>query len=370
MRLRFILGVSLKQLWNNVKSTIVVFLSLTVCVTSVFLMAEALLYSNNFIQNIEVNRRTYSIENNGYSEDYLGTYALYKEVISGSTLSEISHIDSIYANPTNTISNSADGTSAENFSLTIYRQTDIRYTVKFDLIAGREFTEEEIASGADVVILSNTLNYRQEGNEYLVGDTVQINGIPYEIIGIDKTESYITEQNILGHQNFYIYFDNIEFTKKLTSTEEQIFVNLFATVDATPSSWFTQRFSEFMMHLVTYVALIGLVSYCTFSIIAQLFNYMVKSRMYEYNIYKVLGVGKVLLFALYFTPIVLVALLSNAVGFLLYRYSEPLQQHIGMEETLSSSICILCFAVIGVVLLIAVLPNYRKLKRQSAIETR
>lgn len=59
MRLRFILGVSLKQLWNNVKSTIVVFLSLTVCVTSVFLMAEALLYSNNFIQNIEVNRRTY-----------------------------------------------------------------------------------------------------------------------------------------------------------------------------------------------------------------------------------------------------------------------------------------------------------------------
>lgn len=370
MRWRFILSVSLKQLWNNIKSTLVVFLSLTVCVTSVFLMAEALLYSNTFIQNMEVNRRTYSIENNGYHEDYLGTYDLYKEVFSGSTLPEISCIDNIYANPTNTISDSVDGTSEENFSLAIYRQNDIRYTVKFDLIAGREFTEEEITNGANVVILSDTLNYWRSGNEYRVGDTVQINGISYEIIGLDRTESYITEQNVLEHRNFCIYFDNIEFTKKLTSAEEQILVDLFATVDATPSSWFSQQFSEFMMHLITYVALIGLVSYCAFSIIAQLFNYMVKSRMYEYNIYKVLGVGKALLFALYFTPIALVAVLSNVAGFLLYRYSEPLQQHIGMGDTLSSGICVLCFAVVGVVLLIAVLPNYRKLKWQSAIETR
>ncbi len=364
MRLRFILGVSVKQLWNNIKSTLVVFLSLTVCVTSVFLMAEALLYSNSLIQNIEVNRRTYSIADNGYSEDYASAYALYREVIYGDTLPEISRIDGIYAKP---IMNE----NAEDYiELSVYLISDARYTTDFDLIDGRAFTEEEIANGANVVILSDTLNYWRPGNEYKVGETIKLNDVSYEIIGIDRTGSYITEKNILNSQNFFINFGNIEFAKKLSSTEEQTFIDLFATTDAQPTSWFSQYFMEFMMHIITYIVLIGLVSYCAFSIIAQLFNYMVKSRLYEYNIYKILGIEKKLLFALYFTPIVMVAVLSNIAGFLIYRYSEPLQQYIGMDNVLSTGMCFVCFAMIGIVLLIAVMPNYRKLKRESAIETR
>ena len=364
MRFRFILGVSLKQLWNNLKSTLVVLLSLTVCITSIFLMAEAMLYSNTFLQNLDQNRRTYSVSQGLNYDIYENTYTLYNEVMYGDSLPEIIDIYGIIANPI--LSENVE----EYIAPAIYLDDDPRYTVELDLIEGRSFTAEELAAGSNVIIISNQVNYWRGDNEYHVGDTVTINDIPYEIIGIDNFNSYITEQNVLDNHNFYIYFDIIEFAEQLTSTDRQVFMDLFATVGNTPSSWYEQNVTDFAIHVATYVALIALVSYCAFSIIAQLFTFMVKSREYEYNIYKVLGIKRSLLSALYFTPVLLVFFASSICGVLLYRYSEPWQKEIGMGDVLSFELCAVCFAIIGIVLLIAVLPNYRKLYRRSAVETR
>lgn len=362
MRLRFIFSVSLKQLWNNLKSTIVIILSLTVCITSVFLMAEALLYSNNFLADIELNQRTYVLDTSDDTADNKNTYRLYNEVIYGTKLPKISEIDGIYVN-------SAVNTNVEDYiSAAIYKKDDSRYSVELDLIDGRPFSENEISEGTNVIIIDNNLNYWREGNEYKVGDTVVINGSSYEIIGIDKHQSYITEENVLKNENFSIYFDSIVFTERLNTSDEQKFMELFATVNAVPESRFSQFFSEFAIHVVTYIVLILLVSYCAFSIIAQLFRYMVKSRRYEYNIYKVLGVHSSLLFALYFTPILFVSVTSGILGILLYRYSEPLQSYIGMGDVLSPGLRLVCCLLIGIVLLIAVMPDYIKLKRLSAAE--
>lgn len=352
----------MKQLWNNLKSTIVIILSLTVCITSVFLMAEALLYSSNFLWDIELNRRTYETNMPGSVTDNAVSYQLYEEVINGNKLSEISEIIGIYVNP-------VVSTDVEDYiGAAVYKKDDPRYSVELDLIDGRTFSEKEIADGSNVIIIDNSLNYWRDGNEYKIGDTVLINDIFYEIIGIDNHQSYITEENILRNENFYIYFDNIVFTKQLNAPDEQVFMDLFATVDATPESRFSRLFSEFAMHVLTYIVLIALVSYCAFSIIAQLFHYMVKSRRYEYNIYKVLGVRSSILFFLYFMPILFVSAISEVFGFWLYRYSEPLQSYIGMGDVLSPGICLVCCLIIGIVLLIAVMPDYIRLKRLSAIE--
>ncbi len=362
MRLRFIFSVSLKQLWNNLKSTLVIILSLTVCITSVFLMAEALLYSNNFLTDIELNRRTYEINMPGSTTDNKTSYRLYEEVVYGTKLPKISEIIGIYVNP-------VVSTDVEDYiSAAVYKEEDSRYSVELDLIDGRSFSENEIAEGTNVIIIDNNLNYWREGNEYKVGDTVFINDISYEIIGIDNHQSYITEENVLKYENFYIYFDNIVFAEQLKASDEQIFMELFDVVDAVPESRFSRLFSEFAIHVLTYIVLIALVSYCAFSIIAQLFHYMVKSRRYEYNIYKVLGVRSSLLFALYFTPILFVSVISGTFGVLLYWYSEPLQSYIGMGDVLSPSICLICCLIIGIVLLIAVMPDYIRLKRLSATE--
>ena len=364
MRFRFVLDVSIKQLLNNLNSTFVVVLSLTVCIASVFLMAEALLYSNDFLKDIEVNRRTYSIMEGVEKTDCANTYKVYEEVVHNDYLPEISCINGIYANPI------VQENVEDYISAAIYFEDDPRYFVEFDLIDGRGFTEREILEGSNVIVISNDLNYWKTGDEFQVGDEVLINDISYEIIGIDRHESYITEQNVIKNQNFYIYINEIKFTKGLAAEEEQEFLQLFKMVDSTPVSKFSQLFSEFAMHVITYIILIGLVSYCAFSIIAQLFNFMVKSRNYEYNIYKVLGIQDSLLCVLYYIPIILVFILSGALGIWIYRYSEPLQSYIGMGDVLSFDICIVCYVIVAGVLLFATMPNYLKLKRQSAIETR
>lgn len=363
MRFLFVVDVSIKQLLNNFKSAFVVILSLTVCIASVFLMTEVLLYSNEFLKDIEVNRRTYSIMG-GEKVDCENTYKVYEEVVHNDYLPEISCVNGIYANPI-VQENVEDYISAE-----IYFEGDPRYSVELDLIDGRGFTEKEVLEGANVIVISNDLNYWKTGDEFQVGDEVLINNISYEIIGIDRHESYITEQNVMKNHNFYIYINEIKFAKCLAVEEEQVFFELFEMIDSTPVSRFTQLFSEFAIHVITYLILIGLVSYCAFSIIAQLFNFMVKSRNYEYNIYKVLGIQGPLLFVLYFTPIFLTFVLSGGLGICIYRYSEQLQSYIGMKDVLSFDICIVCYAIIAGVLLFATMPNYLKLKRQSVIETR
>ena len=364
MRTRFVIAVSLKQLQSNLKSTLVVILCLTICVASVFLMAESLLYSNNFLQDIEINRRTYSVNMSGGSENPAKTYTVYNEVIYGDTLPEISSITGIYANP------DIDENVEDYISAAVYFENDPRYSVELDLIDGRGFTAEELAAGSNVIIISTDLNYWKAKDPYEVGDTVLVNNTPYEVIGIDSYSSYITEQNVLNNRNFYIYFDGIQFSQRLSTDDEQLFMELFTSVNGSPTSRFSQLLTEFTIHVATYICLIGLVSYCAFSIIAQLFNYMVKSRQYEYNIYKVLGIKHSLLFAVYYTPILLLSILSGFLGIVLYRYSEPLQCYIGMENTLTPGISGICYLVIGIVLLLATMPNYMKLKRQSALETR
>lgn len=364
MRFRFVWGVSIKQLLNNLNSTCVVVLSLTACIASVFLMAEALLFSNDFLKDIEVNRRTYSIVAGAEQADSVNTYKVYEEVVHNNYLPEVSCINGIYANPI------LQENVEDYIGAAIYFESHPRYSVEFDLIDGRGFTEKEILEGTNVIVISNDLNYWKVGDEFQVGDEVLINDISYEIIGIDRHESYITEQNVIRNQNFYIYINEIQFAKALTPEEEQEFFQLFEMVGATPVSRFSQLISEFSMHVITYIMLIALVSYCAFSIIAQLFNFMVKSRSYEYNIYKVLGIQDSLLFVLYFMPIMLVFILSGIFGILIYRYSEPLQRYIGMGDVLPFRICIVCYVIVAGVLLLATMPNYLKLKHQSAIETR
>ena len=364
MRIRFIFITSIKHISYNIKSSLVVLISLTICICSIFLMAEALLYSNSFLENAEINKRTYSVEVIGRPHESDKTYAIFNELINGDTLPKISSFSGIYVNPV------IDENVEEYISASVYFEDDPRYSVDMDIVDGRSFTTEEILSGANVVIISKNLNYWKSNNPYRVGDQVLINNTPYEIIGIDRNQSYITKQNVLNNQNFVIYFDKIQFAEKLDSEAEIVFKEVFAPIGGNPVSRFSQLVAEFAMHVVTYIALIGLVSYCALSIIAQLFSYMVNSRRYEYNIYRVLGIDLPMLVSLYYTPILLLSFAAGALAFLVYKYTEPLQCYIGMEKTLEALVCGICYMIIAVVLLLVTLPNFIRLKRQSAIETR
>lgn len=364
MRFRFVLESSFKQLIRNIKSTVVIILSLTVCVSAVFFMAEALLYSTNFLKNIAVNKRTYNLHLSAGGENPGKRYDFYEAVMHDENFPEIEFVSNIFLNPVK--QDNMEVYIAPN----VYLHNHPYYTPSLNLLEGRPFTEEELRNGSNVIIIADNINDWHDGDPLQVGDTVIMNDKTYEIIGIDRQNSYITESNLLASQDFIICIDQIRFASLLSPNEEQLLTDLCAELRTRPKTVYSEQASGFAMHVITYIGLIALVLYCAFSIISQLFDYMVKSRLYEYNIYKVLGISNKLLLALFYTPILLISALSFALGLVIYHCSDALQYYIGMEDVLPTSASLVCCVLVVSVLIVTTFPQYNRLKRASAVETR
>lgn len=364
MRVRFVVEASVNQLIRNIKSTVVIILSLAVCITSVFFMTEALLYSTNFLKNMLVNKRTYNLHLASSAEFPEKRYDFYKTIMYDEAFPEIEYIPTVFANPIN------NENTKVYIAPSIYAEQKTYYKPSLDLMEGRPFTEEEMRNGNNVLIIAEYVNDWHKGEPIQVGDTVIMNDKPYEIIGIDRQNSYITESNLLANQDFIISISQIRFASQLSAREEQLLTDLCAQLRSKPKTVFSEMATGFAMHVITYIGLIGLVLYCAFSIISQLFNYMVKSRLYEYNIYKVLGISNGLLLALFYMPILIISACSFALGLTIYRCSDTLQYSLGMEDVLPCWASLLCCGLIISVLIVTTFPQYSRLKKASAVETR
>ena len=298
------------------------------------------------------------------AEDPKKRYDFYKTVMYDEAFPEIEYISTILLNPIN----------QENIEVYIapcvYLERHPYYTPSLDLLDGRPFTEEEMCNGSNVLIIADYINDWHEGEQLQVGDTVIMNDRPYEIIGIDRQNSYITESNLLASQDFIISISQIRFASQLSVREEQLLTDLCEELRARPKTVYSEMSTEFVIHVITYIGLIALVLYCAFSIISQLFDYMVKSRLYEYNIYKVLGISNGLLLALFYTPILIISAFSFALGLAIYRCSDTLQYSLGMEDVLPAWASLICCALIIAVLIVTTFPQYKRLGKASAVETR
>ncbi len=361
--LRFVLNASFKHILGNLKSSLIIFFSLTVCTLCALLMTEAMIFSSSFLENIDTNMRTYNLNMPSYLEDYSLTYDFFNKITHESSLPSISRIIGIYASPV--MSKNVD----EYIVPEVFIEGDPRFAQFPNIISGRTFSSNEIITGEDVIIISQDVNYWRD-NKYVVGDYVYINEIAYEIIGIDSNSSYITEKNVMMHHSFSICINQLQFTHPLSSDEEALLVSMCTYVSAHPINIFSQYLSDYVVHTLTYSVLIILVTYCAFSIIAQLFDYMVKNRLYEYKIYKVLGIKKHLLFFLFYTPIIMISFCSIMSGFLMYRFTDTLQNFIGLDHSLSATACTICWCIFVIVLLLTTYPQFIRLVRQPAVETR
>lgn len=322
------------------------------------------MYANTFLEKIHLNKRTYSLNFAYDMENHLRSYDFYEEVFYGSKLPEITQFTDVCAHPIVNVN------IEEYVTALVYLENDPRCVPEITLLDGRLFSEEELANGSDVIILSEQVNYFRTETPYQLGDFIQINEIPYEIIGLCNGHSYITENNVMKRQNFLLTVGSILFSDILSAEEEQNFARLCSVVGANPVTRYSEAAPEFAMQVVGYVIIILLILYCALTIIVQLFDFMVKSRRYEYNIYKVLGISEGMLFFVYYTPISLISLISVLAGYGIYGITEKWQGIIGMEQVLSMPVVAAVGCVIVAVLFATTISNYLELRKQHAVETR
>lgn len=358
MRFLFTFQISVKQLWSNRKSSVIIFISLSVCIAAILLLMESLLYSTSFLKNVETYKRTYNLNMSSYTQDYESTYQLVDELLFGTQLPEISQINYIQAAP-------LDNTNVREYIVAeIYLEENDRYAPVIEINEGRLFSEEEMSSGENVIILSCLENHE-------IGDKVQLNQVDYTVVGLcDGIYNYIPFENVLKNQQFTLCVNSIEFRDKLSKEQEKLFFSIAADANSSPFSLYSKDLGAFVIQTITDIVIMLLIAYCAMSIIAQLFQYMVESRMYEFNIYKTLGIGNLLLFAFFYLPICIITLFANAAGCLIYYLSEPLQAYIRLDEQLSIGIvAILCMLML-VILFFTTVPIYLRLRRSLPIESR
>lgn len=367
MKFLFVLRLSFKRLFSSLKSTLVIILALIISVVVLLLLTEPILELADSWSLIQEEKRTWQVSS-GIDLDEVtheGSAGLYNELLWGDEPAEISDVNNV------TVSlkeqNQTDDYSLAGAVINVYTQGNERYQQEIELIDGRFFSDEEMDSGENVIILTMDLRYE-------TGDQFEINGISYEVIGLadnsnGTSRAWITESNALLQENYIIEIFSVLFSEPLSSSEEEEFENMvYSAVGGTPVNYYAERMMEFGLDLLGYIFLIALILLCAFCIVSELFRFMVFSRKYEFSVYKILGINRPLMAGVFFAPIFFMDIAGCGLGYAVYLAAFPFWDFIGMEGSVPAAVTGLVFLCIFIISFFTVLPGFIKLKTRQASE--
>lgn len=259
------------------------------------------------------------------------------------------------------------GGSSDGVSAAIYSDGDFRFTQELDIISGRSFTQDELDTGADVIVWNNNDFYISTGLRQRkdIGDTVSINGEDYTVIGLSGTDNYISLKNVLSSNVFDIRVSAVNFKKVPSDFEAQKFRELVETYNCTTRTQYDMAFKSFIYKAVDCIIIILGIIMCAISIISQLFDYMVKSTLYELNIYKVQGISSGSLFEILYLPLILMTIVSLIIGYALFYLSLPLQRLLNMHGKIGGVTVIVVLSILVIIILLITIPKYNKLFNKS-----
>lgn len=353
MKLQYILKTSAGQLLRNKRSSLVVLFSLTVCMTAIFMLTEILLGYADFWKNVSLYKRSYELNMSDNAPDEGREFV--NELLFGDRFGQIETVDLVQAAPKNHM-------TADYIVSLVYLEGNGRYAPRIDLLEGRTFTEEERATGENVIVLSELTDGR-------VGASVKIGTRDYRIIGkCSGVLSVLTLENVMQTDSFSLSAQTVTFARKLTGEREEAFLQEAGKAGASPETLFEKNLGGAVLDNAVYTGLILLVLLCAAGICSQLFRYMAECRRYEYSVYGILGICRTVLAGFFYTPIFVLSAISFGLGFALYRATEPLQKEIALTGTLKAGAVLTVAAVMLGMLLTVTAPVFGMLKRISPTE--
>lgn len=310
MHISYLLRVTGKQLRAHLGAYLAILLSLTICSAALLMLTETLVYTRGFFEQLEKSRRTYQM--NWDIPAAAGSQALARELLLGDRF-DVQELTTCYAKP-------ADG----RLILNLWDPDCKMLRHGPDIGDGRDFTREELETGADVIVLPAIQTAL--GGVYAVGDSIPIGGRDYQVVGLNRAmTAWVPVKNALNRDDLSLEMDPVIFASPLSREQEAEFLTLARAAGAAPVRAEAGELGETAGEMVQYLVLILLIMYCAFSIIAGLFRYLTESRAYEFRIYRVLGIQSAALAGVYYAPVLLTAAVSFGLGVLLYRLTEPVQ---------------------------------------------
>lgn len=345
----FYLKRSYRQMTANPASLVIIIFSFTVCAFSLFVLINQLLYSTTFLLRRNESRKNYTIVSN-----IADNTALVRELLYSDTLPEISDIIGLTAYPS--------GGSRQNISALLCGADDRLDRIP-DIFSGRTFTSYELESGASVIIWCNNEIYINSGlrERKELGDSVTIGNGVYTVIGISESNIYLPFNTAFSNDDFEIRLSGIRFSKIPTNDEINNLESLAIAHDCTAISRYESELKSFLGNgFVCLIIIIGIIL-CVICIVSSLFDYMVKSMLYEYSTYKLLGITNGGLFELLYLPLVIITADSLIAGYILFCLSDPLQKLLNMYGRIDTATAIAVTAIMLAIMLFVTVPKYRRL---------
>jgi len=338
------------------ESSLIILFALTVSVVAVLHTARQMLYSSGFLLKAEEYRRTYNL--NIWDRDIEQSRSLIDTLLFTDTYS-VESVDYVYVYEEN------DYASDYSLSPIVYLQGNGRYRQSVDVLYGRMFTEDELKDGAQVMILTE---YEASVLDKDLGDSVLFGGECYEIVGINDNQfGYIPYESVIENMNLSLCPNTVCFSNILPDSEKTQFYEYIESMGGSPQSLYEFYKSDFVRSEIMYMVLMLLIAVCALTIIAQLFLYMMESRKYEMKVYETLGVTWGFKLLIFYTPMLLLTILSAVAGDILYYLSEPLQEKLGFEEQLGIAGFILVDVFVVIIMIITSIPIYRKMERKQCL---
>ncbi|MCD8005688.1 MAG: ABC transporter permease [Oscillospiraceae bacterium] len=346
----FYLKRAFRQMTAKPASLAIIIFSFTVCAFSLFVLINQLLYSTTFFLHQGESRRTFTI-----TSDVSDNAEFITELSESELLPEISEFVGLSAYP--------KGGSSQYIQAVLCSFDDSRITGEPDVILGRTFSESELKNGENVIIWCNNEIYINSGlREYkFVGDSVIIGNGVYTVIGISETNIYLPFATVLKTCDFDIRLNGMVFSEIPTKSEIEILEAIATVNDCTVKSRYQAELSDFLENgMECTVIIIGIIL-CVICIVSSLFDYMVRSMSYEYNIYKLLGISRAGLFELLYLPLFIMTVVSLVAGYALFCLSKPLQRLLSMYGQVDLASAVAVFAIMLVVMLSVTVPKYNRL---------
>ena len=252
------------------------------------------------------------------------------------------------------------------------------------LLEGRWFQEEELASGARVMVLSQEW-IQKYAPEKRVGDTLEIIGNQYEIIGIcepadpivrdDNMENYIPFRTACNDSredaSFFMYSANrITFQTALTRGQRDYLTEFVSPVSHEPvTSQADAIGGAAVAQAIQIIVIVGVLLAVCAANIYLLFRHLILRDQYRYMVYKVCGAGEgQLRGAMSFTTVA-IALLAGFVGVLLYWVVQPrLLSLEAFEYALPMGTELLALVVYVLVIWGAVYPTIQKVSQSQPMD--
>jgi hypothetical protein len=343
--------------------------SLSVTIAISFVLIKGLLFQIGDMDEINASKRSYSVVTECNIDDSRCVFTL-NNIINNNKLPDITNCSGIYI------------TSAQkNWDiLAVTEYSDDTFTSEHKIKDGRWFSENEIITGEKVVVC----NY-EKFPKARVGNTVKLFGESFIVCGIaEDTEDIIADINVPyntlvklcenGNKDIRVTSAlSIDFKNELTAEQKTELINTankYVHQTDEVKSRFDMLFMGNVFECILYISLICVMfAFCIINVI-NLFRYFSLNNLYEYSILKICGSSNLFVMALMMLQSLVIICISYGIGLAFYFITVPLQENLGLGNSLNVYYYPMIFIFILVAMSLSYIPTIKKIATVSPVDKR